>query len=297
MTMSPVTFRDLVDEATAVAPPAPHLASDVAAGRARLRRRRAVTGAGLVAATAAALALGSVLTGSPGADRTSGFVQGPSPSTVSVAPDDPSVRSDVVDAAFPTPGRAALRNIRVRTFLRSWGVDACGGTGAPMDSTADRYEQNLLPSLELIREKGFTEPSLESFEGARDDCQIGDELVAVAPAWQDWFELSGPWHQLVETTLEDPEVAALEAPMAACLRTATGLDVDDRDPATSFVGATDGVDRAERQQAAEAYADCGADYFGKIEQLLLAQRPAYVAQHRELLEQFAAQLAGLGYAP
>jgi hypothetical protein len=34
-----------------------------------------------------------------------------------------------------------------------------------------------------------------------------------------------------------------------------------------------------------------------MEQLLLAQRPAYVAQNRQLLEQFAAELAGLGYPP
>jgi hypothetical protein len=203
----------------------------------------------------------------------------------------------VVDAAFPTPGRAALRNIRVQTFVRSWGVDQCGGTGAPVDSTADRFEQDVLPNLGLIREKGFTEPVRESFKGARSGCEIGDVLRAAAPAFEDWFALAGPWHELVQGTLDDPGLTALKAPMADCLRTATGLAVSDRDPASSFVGALDGVDDAARERAAAAYAECGADYFGRLEQLLLAQRPAYVEEHRALLEGFAAQLATLGYTP
>lgn len=155
----------------------------------------------------------------------------------------------------------------------------------------------MLPSLELIREKGFTEPSQESFRGARDDCQIGDELQAAAPAWQAWFELAGPWHELVETALKDESLTSLKEPMAQCLNTATGLDVDARDPATSFLGAVDGSDVAERQQLAIAYAECGADYFGRLEQLLLDERPAMVEQHRELLEGFARQITALGYVP
>jgi hypothetical protein len=298
MTMTPETFRELVEGATAAAPPAPHPTSDLAAGRARLRRRRAgAAGVGLLAATVAALVVGAALTGSPRADPPPEYVHDPPSPTVTVDPHDPQVLSDVVDAAFPTPGQAALRNIRVQTFLRSWGVTSCGGTGAPADSTSDRFEQDVLPSLELIREKGFTEPSQESFKGARADCEIGDELQAAAPAWQRWFGLAGPWHQLVQTVLEDPGLDALRAPMAQCLHTATGVEVSAHDPATSFVGAMDGASSAERQRDAVAYADCGADYFGEMEQLLLAQRPAYVSLHRQLLEQFAAQLVGLGYRP
>jgi hypothetical protein len=294
MTMTPERFRELVDEATEAAPAAPHPARELARGRARLQRRRATVGAGLVAAIAAALTIGPTLTGSTRADTPSGHVQeSPSPTAAT----EPSVLSDVVDAAFPTPGGAALRNMRVQTFLRSWGVDRCGGTGAPVDSTADRFEQDLLPSLELIRQKGFTEPVEESFAGARKDCQIGDELQAAAPAWPAWSELTGPWHELVEATLQDPGLTALKAPMADCLRSATGLDVSARDPATSFLGGMDDTSDAQKQEGAGAYADCGADYFGELEELLLARRPAYVDQHRRLLEQFAAQLAGLGYTP
>jgi hypothetical protein len=294
--VSPENFADLLDRATETPPPPS--GSPLAAGRRRLRRRRAgATAIGVAAAAVVAVAAGSLLTGAPqAADDPSGFVDEPT-TTARPAPGDPYVLRDVVDAAFPTPGQAALRNIRVQTFVRSWGVDQCGGTGAPVDSTADRFEQDVLPSLDLIREKGFTEPSQESFKGARDDCEIGDELQAAAPAFQDWFALAGPWHELVQSTLQDPELTALEAPMADCLRTATGLDVDDGDPATSFLGAVDGADGADRDQAAAAYADCGADYFGQLERLLLAKRPAYVAQHRSLLEQFAAQMVTLGYTP
>jgi hypothetical protein len=298
MTMTPERFRELVEEATAAAPPAPHPTSDLAAGRARLRRRRiGAAGVGLVAATVAALAVGIALTGSPRADPPPEYVHDPPSPTVTIDADNSQVLSDVVDAAFPTPGQAALRNIRVQTFVRSWGVSACGGTGAPADSTSDRFEQDVLPSLQLIREKGFTEPSQESFKGARDDCEIGDELQAAAPAWQEWFDLAGPWHELVQTVLEDSELTALRAPMAQCLHTATGVDVDAHDPATSFLGAMDGASSAERQRDAAAYADCGADYFGEVERLLLAQRPAYVSLHRQLLEQFAVQLVALGYTP
>jgi hypothetical protein len=297
MTMTPETFRELVEEAAAAAPPAPHPASELTAGRVRLRRRRVgATGAGVAAVAVAALAFGTGLSGSPRADDQTGYVHEPT-SPVTTAPRDPRVLSDVVDAAFPTPGDAALRNIRVNTFIRSWGVDACGGRGAPVDSTAYRFEQNVLPNLELIRDKGFTEPDGESGKGVRDDCQIGDALEAGAPAFEEWYALAGPWHEVVQATLRDPGVTTLEAPMAQCLHAATGLEVDARDPATSFLGAVDGSGGARTHQDAAAYADCGADYFGEIEQLLLAQRPAYVAQHRQLLEQFAVELAGLGYVP
>jgi len=297
VTMTPERFHELLDQGTADAPPAPHPRTDLAAGRSRLQRRRAAaTGAGTAAAVIA-IALGSALTGSPrSALESPGFATEP-PSTAAPGSGDRQILEDVVDAAFPTPGRAALRNIRVNTFLRSWGVTRCGGTGAPLDSTADRYAQDTVPSLELIREKGFTEPSQESFKGARDDCQIGDELEAAAPAFEDWFALGEPWHELVRTTLEDPGLSALKAPMAQCLREATGAQVSDRDPVDSFLGGMDEGTEEDRRQGATAYADCGADYFGELERLLLAKRPAFVDEHRELLEDFARQLTALGYRP
>jgi len=297
MTMTPEKFRDLIEAATSPAPPSPSPRTELKAGRRRLRRRRGAAGAALTVAAALVLA-GSLVGGSPRAADQRQVATDPSSPTTSGSV-HAQVLSDVVDAAFPTPGRAALRNIRVRTFLRSWGVERCGGTGAPADSTADRYEQDVLPNLELIREKGFSEPSSESFDGARDDCQIGEELQAAAPAFEEWFALAGPWHELVRATLKDPGLAALRTPMAECLRAATGLSVSDQDPAGSFLGAIDGAgsDGSVLHREAVAYADCGVPYFGKLEQLLLEQRPAYVEQHRQLLGRFAGQVAALGYTP
>ena len=204
----------------------------------------------------------------------------------------------MVDAAFPTPGEAALRNIRVQTFIRSWGIDAVRRHGStPWTSTADRFEQDVLPNLELIREKGFTEPTQESFNGARDGCEIGDVLQAAAPAFEDWFALVGPLARAVQGTLDDPGLTALKAPMADCLRTATGLAVSDRDPASSFVGAWTASTPRAGARPPRPTPTAGRMLLRRLD--AAAARPAAGVrrQHRALLERFAAQLATLGYAP
>jgi len=299
--LDPDTFHDLLDEATSAAPPS-RFGADLSAGRTMLRRRRAVeTVAGLAAVALVAVTIGAALTGTdPATEGSTGFATDPPAApTATAARPDPTVLSDVVDAAFPLPGPAQRRNIRVQTFLRGWGIERCGGTAAPIDSTADRFEQDVLPDLELIRERGFTEPVQESTRGVDEDCQIGDLLQAAAPAWGEWRELVGPWLDLVDETLGDEGLVALRAPMAECLRQATGLAIDDADPVGSLFDAADDRDATdqEQRQTAAAFADCGADYFGRLEGLLRDERPAYVEQHRDLLEDFAHQIAAMGYAP
>ena len=304
MTMSPDTFRDLLDEATASAPPTAGFGDELTAGRTMLRRRRLVEGgAGLAALVLVAVAAGAALTGSsPASGRSTGVATDPPAAptaTPTPATRDHTILSDVIDAAFPLPGPAQRRNIRVQTFLSGWGVERCGGTAAPIDSTADRFEQDVLPDLELIRERGFTEPTVESRRGIDEDCQIGDMLQAAAPAWGAWRDLLGPWLDLVDETLQDERLRALRAPMAACLRQATGADIDDEDPVGSLFDRADSRNATdqERRQTAVAFADCGADYFGTLEALLLDRRPAYVEQHRVLLEDFAQQIEAMGYTP
>lgn len=90
--------------------------------------------------------------------------------------------------------------------------------------------------------------------------------------------------------------------MAQCLREATGLEISDEDPADSLLSAADGAgggatDQDLQRERAAAYADCGAGYFGTFEQLLRQERPAFVEEHRELLERFARQITRLGYRP
>jgi hypothetical protein len=214
----------------------------------------------------------------------------------------PTVLQDVIDAAFPIPGDAQLRNIRVQTFLRGWGIEQCGGKAAPPDSTADRFEQDLFPSLSLIRERGFTEPVQESFDGFREHCQPGNKLAANASAWEDWRDLMSPWLEHADGVLEDEDLVAPRHAMAECLREATGLDISDEDPVGSLLDAVDedgsrgNVDDPPMERAA-AFADCGAGYFGRFEDLLLESRPAFVEEHRQLLERFARQITSLGYVP
>jgi hypothetical protein len=304
--MTPTQFHDLLDDATRTAPlPAHDPGGVLEAGRTALRRRRGLkSGVGIAAATAIVIGATALSGAPPAADGPTRFANDASSldtSGTSGTTGD-AILSDVVDAAFPTPGDPQLRNIRVQTFLHGWGLERCGGRAAPLDSTADRFEQDVLPNLELIRVRGFTEPSQESFRGVDDDCQIGDELQAAAPAWAEWRELTGPWLAVVDEALGDERLVALKAPMADCLRAATGLEIDDRDPVDSLLGAVDhagarGAKDQEQQQRAVAFADCGETYFGTLESLLLAQRPTLVAQHRQLLEDFAHQLADLGYTP
>lgn len=301
--MDPDTFHDLLDDATSTPPPA-RSGADLAAGREMLRRRRGVeTVAGLAAAALVAVTLGAALAGpDPASDGSTGFATDPPAAptrTPAAARPDPTVLSDVIDAAFPLPGPAQRRNIRVQTFLHGWGIERCGGTAGPIDSTADRFEQDVLPDLELIRERGFTEPTQQSMRGVDEDCQIGAELQAAAPAWGEWRELLGPWLDLVDQTLQDERLRSLQAPMAECLRQTTGLPIDDADPVGSLFDSADDRDATGQQQrqTAAAFADCGADYFGTLEALLLDLRPAYVAQRRELLEDFAQQIEAMGYAP
>jgi hypothetical protein len=304
MTMTPERFHDLLDEASWLAPPPPPLESDLAAGRTRLGRRRAgVTGAGLVAAAVVAVAVGSVLAGSPeAADEPSRFATDQPSSVATPVTTHERVLGDVIEATFQTPGDGQLRNIRVHTFVRGWGLEQCGGQAAPLGDTAGRFAQNVTPSLSLIRERGFTEPEQEKFDGYDEDCQPGEELQARAPAFEDWSTLAVSWQVVIETALRDRTLLALKAPMAQCLRAATGLEIDDRDPAGSLLGAVDGAgtrgasDQERQTEQAAAYADCGANYFGRLEELLLLERPAYVEQHRELLEEFAEQIAALGYS-
>jgi hypothetical protein len=304
MTMDHETFQQLLDQATRTAPPAPPVTVHLAAGRTRLRRRRlGAAGVGLAAAAILAVAASGVLAGSPRAgDEPSRFAtEGPS-STPTPDTSAPTVLQDVIDAAYPLPGDAQLRNIRVQTFLHGWGLERCGGKAAPPDSTADRFEQDLLPSLSLIRERGFTEPMQESFEGFRDDCQIGDELAAHAPAWEDWRDLMGPWLQHADGVQEDEDLVAPRQAMAECLREATDLDISDEDPVGSLLDAADGAGSrgatdADQMERAVAFADCGAGYFGRFEELLLEARPAFVEEHRGLLKRFARQLTALGYVP
>lgn len=120
--------------------------------------------------------------------------------------------------------------------------------------------------------------------------------VRVAATWQDDTILTV---STLETVLD------LARPTAQCLRDGSGLDVTDDKPSDSFLGSVDvayfekgsKVSTDTMWQWSKLYADCSEPYFDAIEHELAQLRPALVERHREVLEEFAAQLVELGYVP
>ncbi|UUZ59072.1 hypothetical protein [Nocardioides sp. B-3] len=212
---------------------------------------------------------------------------------------DPKVLSDVIEGTFSVPGPGQRRSIRINTFIRSWMAQQCGGRGAPIDDTSERFSQDTTPDLELIRERGFTEDYVNMFAGARRDCDAASpgNLIDQAPTFQAWSELRSPWAEVERTVTADNRVAALRGPLAGCLEQRSGLTVSVRNPASSYLSGVDGAADADRQRLATIYADCGKDYFAMVETLMLEQRSEMVNRHRDILERFAVEVVSLGYTP
>lgn len=275
----------------------PPMAAIVEAGRVAERRRSLRTLA-LVAASVALVLGGGAMARqvTVGSDDSRGQEIDAANSQAAV---DPLVLSDVIDGTFSVPGPGQRRSIRVNTFIRSWMAQQCGGRGAPIDSTAERFSQDTTPDLELIRERGFTEDYVNMFAGADRGCDAASpgNLVEQAPTFQAWLELRSPWAEVERTAIADDRVAALKEPMARCLEQRSGLTISARNPATSYLSAVDGARSGDMRRLATIYADCGGDYFAMIQELMLEQRPELVEKHRDVLEKFAGEVVALGYAP
>jgi hypothetical protein len=216
---------------------------------------------------------------------------------------DPQILQDVVEAAYMVPGPRVRRAMRVNNFLRGVGLAECGGGPVPIDGTYDRYSQDLYPDLELIRERGFTETE-QGYELPEDDVCPDFAPDSIA-SWPRWYRLIGDWTDLAYSLRDqDPGVAAEEPEMARCLRERTGLRFEEHDPTTfiraMMVANVDGgasVGAPEHRAWATAYADCGAGYFGALADALLAERDAFVERNREVLTEFARDIAEAGYVP
>lgn len=231
--------------------------------------------------------------GSTGGERGSGAPAGS-------AQVDPSVLSDVIEAAFPSPGDGIRRMMRVRLFARSLLNEACGGPPlGDIDATGGRYEQAAIPDLDLIRERGLSEPD-----------PAGNKLVSlgpcadeVLPAYRDWFNLGAPWSDVLTNALQSAPVVKQRPEAAGCLEDRTSLPVDESDPAASFISQTDREMSSGRGSATQmrdfsvAYADCTAAYFEAIAHEVEARRPEMIERNRELLESFAQQIVSAGYVP
>lgn len=218
---------------------------------------------------------------------------------------DPQVMSDVVAATFTVPGPEVRRQMRVVEFGRGLAIRECGGSPLPVDVTYNRRDQSHFPDLDLIRVRGFAEQ-----DGLRQE----DEILAgldpsctdLAPdltTQDDWVALGDVWNDVMLSADQDARLEPLKAPLADCLTSRTGRDVDATDPVNSYLrgvnleASTDDVGAEQMAPLAVAYADCAEDYFATYRKILLEERPALVEKHREVIEAYAAELVDAGYVP
>jgi hypothetical protein len=212
---------------------------------------------------------------------------------------DPQILSDVVEGAFPVPGRSQLRTIRVQRAALGLPNAACGGENfADVAATDMRFDQAHYADLELIAEKGLTEERQPKPKLVDEACR-----AAKSPSERVWRALDVPWAEVTRTATQSAPVVATHARTAACLRRQAGLTVDESDPVGSYLSSVDGAlaqaadFTATRRRFSAAFATCAKDYFAAMRAQLLAARPALVERNRELLERYAAELAALGYVP
>jgi len=244
---------------------------------------------------------------------------------------DPQVVQDVIENFLPIPGAESVgRGRRISNFTSNLQVrEECGGTPIPLD-LVQSTSGDLYPDLDLIREWGLSPiySPAERYGLDMEDYEVGGEGTDGACLKRLWEEdrakgidavsgvdfegvvdkLALPWQEdQTLAILNDPRMATLRVEFARCLREGSGLQIADEDPSTSF---RKGVDRAyilvpepERVSAETVmewsvlYADCGEPYYAKVKELLEEVRPAWVERHREVIEDFAAQLVELGYVP
>ncbi len=225
---------------------------------------------------------------------------------------DPQVLQDVAAWALRAPGPSVRRAQRVDNFMKAWSIRQCGGVPLiALDSTAHRVEQQGFPDLEVIREKTLTEPEpiAEPGTGRRgcDGASKGNILDKM-PTSDAAGNLGMPWDDVVATAEQDERLIALKAPMAQCLREgwpSVAKSITDADPALTYLKAIDfeiikSGERLKKRTAREQavlYVECGTDYFGRLQELLEAERPAMIERNREVLERFASELVAVGYVP
>lgn len=186
------------------------------------------------------------------------------------------------------------------------GIRECDGEPGPIDSTANRWEQDLAPDLELIRARGFAE-NRESLDEDRRIQQIQKDCPDLAPdipKVAEWSELQGVWVRDAQVVTTDDSLTEVKAAMARCLNQRVGKEVDPAAPAFSFLRIanetmldTDDWATGGEARYAAAYADCGKEYFAQLAEILLKQRPQQIERNREVLTEFATGIVKAGYVP
>lgn len=215
---------------------------------------------------------------------------------------DPQILSDVAAGAFPLPGPSELRTIRITLASIGFPNAACGGRNfANLNNTSFRFDQARYADLNLIAKKGLSEPELRQPARVNAACR-----ARKVPAFSRWYALSALWQDATLTAADSSPVVATHARTAACLHRVTQLTVSAGDPTASYLNSVDyalsGLKSRKQSKTLErrfslAYARCTTSYFAALGAQLRPVKARLIERNRELLEQYASELAALGYVP
>ena len=236
---------------------------------------------------------------------------------------DPQVFDDVVEYIMAVPGEASQsRANRITNFANGVSMRWCGATPPPLDYV--RQTGGLeYPSLEWIRERGlspiydpvafyglasdpYEQPEKPRCTDTSDAAMRKAHEEGTIPGRNKFVMTIAPsWDEMERTVENEPASVALKAPLANCLRSGSGLEVDPTDPYISwllevnkaYIRKKDPVSKDTMMKWSVLYADCATAYFDHVRERLTEERPALIERNREAIETFAATLVRLGYTP
>ena len=212
---------------------------------------------------------------------------------------DPQILADVVSYAFPTGGPSILRQMRVEQAVFSIQADDCGGKYRfDPDYTGSRTDQVRLPYLDLIAEKGFSEP--EPDFGDRYDSREACASRSL-PSLLSVLRLGTEWDQVVTEVWNRPAIQATLTPAGQCLESKTGrhLGTTGAEKVEGFFGLLTRIDLTAEGMKLHAgyYATCMADYSAAMQVALRVEAGKSFAANRDVLVKFAQELEAAGYVP
>lgn len=298
-----------IDEAAAGPPGARPLVVPGGSGpdpRPRRRTLALVAAAAVLVAGLAAVALtrsgddGTVTAATDGATAPAS-TSAPTPDPGSGG--DAAVRQAALDMVLPVDGVGARRMVEVTVALDRLARAECDIPGHGGMVLGHRFEEDLLPDVDDIRERGLVTPVVDetgvvSVPAADRPC-----YDAAIPEYQEAFEAAVTFIEGARDLRADPASAPAQAEAAACTRAAlpghddvTGIDgvwalVDE---ARTLSGAE--LD-ARSRELAEVFVECSAPYYDWQREQLLARRAQVVAGHDDLIDRLATRLTAAGYQP
>lgn len=213
---------------------------------------------------------------------------------------DPQILSDVVEASYMVPGPNVRRAMRVKLAIKNVIQMGCGAKPIDINGTFDRFDQAHYADLDLIAERGLSEPETTS-----PDAEVDESCTKkVFPLSEVWFQSTGQaWYEATREAVNEPAVVATHAATAQCLTTKIGWKVEPSDPVAYFLVNADrqlqqsGDWQKAQDKMSDVFVECTAHYFASLRQALLPRRQALVERNRELLQSMADELAAKGYAP